>query len=389
MKIAVPKPTQQGERRVALVPESCARLKKAGFDIQVESDAGRDAAFPNNEYEKAGATIVSDRQALLSAADAVIMVQPPTADDPLHMRTGAMLFSVLSPLTEHDRTRRLAEQGIVAIAMDMMPRISRAQKMDVLSAMSTVAGYKAVLIAANEQSRMFPMMMTAAGTITPVKALILGAGVAGLQAIATAKRLGAVVEAFDVRPAVKEQVESLGARFIEVEAPSEDAEDAGGYAREMSEAYKQKQSEAIARHASESDVVISTALIPGKPAPRLITAETVRNMRPGAVIVDLAAEMGGNCELTRPGEHVKEGGVTIIGPTNLPSSIPYHASQMFSRNVTSFILDISKDGRIDLDMDDECVAGTVITQNGEVVHTRVRELMGLDIAVAPEGSQPA
>jgi NAD(P) transhydrogenase subunit alpha len=258
-----------------------------------------------------------------------------------------------------------------------MPRITRAQKMDVLSSQSTVAGYKAVLLAADELPKMFPMLMTAAGTITPARVLVLGAGVAGLQAIATARRLGALVEAFDVRPAVREQVQSLGAKFVEVEAPQEDAEDRGGYAKEMSEAYKLKQAEAIARRVKECDVAISTALIPGKPAPRLITAEMVGTMRPGSVIVDLAAEAGGNCELTRLDDRVVTGnGVTILGPRNVPAQVAYHASQMFSRNVGSFLQDLVKDGQLRLSLEDECVAGTLVTQGGSVVHPRAKELLG-------------
>lgn len=384
MKIAVPKPTLEGERRVAIVPETCARLKKLGLETVVETDAGRAAGFPDHEYETAGARLVSDVAALYAEGDLVAMTQPPSDEEMAMMKEGTIVLSVLSPLVEHDLVRRLAERRLRAMALDLMPRISRAQKMDVLSSMSTISGYKAVLIAASELVKMFPMLMTAAGTIRPAKVLVLGAGVAGLQAIATAKRLGAVVEAFDVRPAVKEQVESLGAKFVQVEAPQEDAEDAGGYAKEMSEAYKAKQTEAVHQHVKHSDIAISTALIPGKRAPILITADMVRDMAGGSVIVDLAAEAGGNCELTRVGERVVEGGVTILGPRNLPSSIPYHASQMFSRNIGSFLQDLTKEGQVILDKEDECVVGTLITENGEVVHSRVRELMHL-----PPLHQPA
>ncbi|MCG8407960.1 MAG: Re/Si-specific NAD(P)(+) transhydrogenase subunit alpha [Phycisphaerales bacterium] len=386
MKIAVPKSTIENEARVSIIPETCARLSKAGLEPIVQTSAGEAASFPDSEYASAGAQIIPDAASLFDEAEVVVMVQPPTPDELHQIKSGTMLFSVLSPLTNHDVVRQLAERGIHGLALDMMPRITRAQKMDVLSSMSTVAGYKAVLLAASELTKMFPMLMTAAGTITPAKVLVLGAGVAGLQAIATARRLGAVVEAFDVRPAVKEQVESLGARFVEVEAPQEDAEDAGGYAKEMSEAYKIKQGETIAAHAAESDVVVSTALIPGKPAPILITADTVRKMKPGSAIVDLAAEGGGNCELTRLGETVVENGVSIMGPKNLPASVPYHASQMFSRNVGAFLQELIKEGRVVLDMENECVTGTLITQSGEIVHQRVRESMGLEPLATVQGS---
>ena len=386
MIVAVVKATSEDEARVALVPETCARLKKAGLDVLIETGAGTAAGFTDSEYESAGARFASDAAAVYAEADAVVMVQTPTPDDVAKLRSGTMLFGVLSPLTQHDFVRRLAECGITAVSLDMMPRISRAQKMDVLSSMTTVSGYKSVLLAAGALDKMFPMMMTAAGTITPAKVLVLGAGVAGLQAIATARRLGAVVESFDVRPAVKEQVQSLGAKFIEVDVPVEDAEDAGGYAKEMSEDFKKKEAALIAEHAAGSDVVISTALIPGKPAPILITTETVGKMRSGSVIVDLAAEGGGNCELTQLGETVHQGGVTILGPKNLPATVPFHASQMFSRNVGAFLLDLTKDGSVELNTDDECVTGTLVTQNGEIVNDRVRKVMGLEPLAQPQGS---
>ena len=386
MKIALLKPTIEGEDRVAAIPETCARLGKAGLEFIVQCGAGVAAGFPDAEYESAGARLVSDASALYQEADAVVMVQAPTPEEIAQLHSGTLLFCIVNPLIQHDLVRWLAEKGVSTLAMDMMPRISRAQKMDVLSSMSTVAGYKAVLLAAVELGKMFPMMMTAAGTITPARVLILGAGVAGLQAIATARRLGAVVEVFDVRPAVKEQVESLGAKFVEVEAPQQDAEDAGGYAREMSEDYKRKQGEVVAQHAADSDVVITTALIPGRPAPILIPTETVHNMRSGSVIVDLAAEGGGNCDLTRLGETVVENGVVIMGPNNLAASAPYHASQMFSRNVGAFVQELTKDGRIELDLENECVVGTLITRDGEIVHERVRQSMGLEPLAAAQGS---
>ncbi len=386
MNIGIPKSTADEELRVAVVPETAQRMKKLGLGVVVESGAGVAAGFSDDAYSQVGATVVSSAGDVFGQADAIAMVHAPTDKSFESLRESQMLFTVLKPLTEHDLVKRLAEAGVTALAMDLMPRISRAQKMDVLSSMSTISGYKGVLLAASELTKMFPMMMTAAGTITPAKVLVLGAGVAGLQAIATAKRLGAVVEAFDVRPAVKEQVESLGARFVEVAAEDTDAEDAGGYAKEMSEDYKRKQGELVNKHAKESDIVISTALIPGRKAPILISAETVRGMKPGAVIMDLAAEGGGNCELTRLGERVVENGVVILGPNNLPSTVPFHASQMYSRNIGAFLQDLTKEGTITLNPEDECVTGTVITQGREIVHARVREMMGLPPLVAAEGS---
>jgi NAD(P) transhydrogenase subunit alpha len=386
MKLAVPKATVEGECRVALIPETIGRLQQAGLEVLVESSAGFAAGFPDSAYEAVGAKMVGDTAALYEEADAVVMVGAPSDQELARMKPGTIFIAPFNPLSRHDLVGKLAGRGLRALSLDMMPRISRAQKMDVLSSMSTVAGYKAVLLAAVELGKMFPMLMTAAGTIAPAKVLVLGAGVAGLQAIATARRLGAVVSAFDVRPEVKEQVESLGARFVEVDAPAEDAQDAGGYAKEMSEAYLARQKEAIARQVMDSDIVISTALIPGKAAPLLITAEMVKGMAPGSVIVDLAAEGGGNCELTNPGESVRIHGVTIMGPENLASSIPYHASQMYSRNVGAFLLDLVKEGQIVLDKEDECVVGTLITENGEVVHDRVRQAMEATSAKASEGS---
>ncbi len=384
MKIAIPRPTSEGETRVALIPESVAKLKKAGLEVIVQAGAGRPASYADADYEKAGGRIVADVEALYGEADVVALVHAPGDADLAHLRSGIILISILNPLVRHDLNRKLADRGVIAFSLDLVPRITRAQSMDVLSSMSSIAGYKAVLLAATTIGRMFPMMMTAAGTITPARVLILGAGVAGLQAIATAKRLGAVVEAFDVRPVVKEQVESLGARFIVVEAPSEDAQDAGGYAKEMSEAYKQKQKETIHQHVKECDVAISTALIPGKPAPKLITAEMVLDMRLGSVIVDLAAEAGGNCELTRPGENVLDGGVTIMGPRNLPATVPYHSSQMFSRNLTAFLLNMTKEGRITFNMDDEIIRDTMVIRDGQIVSARVRQAMGLPPATAKQ-----
>ncbi|MFQ5430554.1 MAG: Re/Si-specific NAD(P)(+) transhydrogenase subunit alpha [Phycisphaerae bacterium] len=386
MNVAVPKPSRAGERRVAVIPETCARLQKVGLTCIIEAGAGASAGFPDAEYEQSGAEIVNDAGALYDRADAVVLVRTPTTKEIERLRSGTMLFCTLGALTNHDAVRRVAERGVTALALELMPRISRAQKMDVLSSMSTAAGYKAVLLAASELDKMFPMLMTAAGTLRPARVLVLGAGVAGLQAIATAKRLGAVVEAFDVRPAVKEQVESLGAKFVEVEAPAEDAEDAGGYAKEMSEAYKAKQAELIAARAKEADVVISTALIPGKKAPILLTTDTIEHMRRGSVVVDLAAEGGGNCELTRAGETVDHRGVLVIGPENLAATVPFHASQMYSRNVGALMLDMAKEGKLELNLEDECVRGTLVTHNGEIVHERVRQMMGIEPLATTQGS---
>lgn len=376
MKVAAPKAVVPGERRVAIVPETCTRLKKLGLDVLIQAGAGESAGFPDSAYEAAGARIVSEPVVMYSEADLVAIPNAPTPEQLNAMRRGTIVFGVFSPLSNHELVRQCAAAGVIAVALDLMPRITRAQKMDVLSSQSTISGYQAVLMAATRLPKMFPLLMTAAGTITPAKVLILGAGVAGLQAIATAKRLGAVVEAFDVRPVVKEQVESLGAKFVEVPVEAKDAQDAGGYAREMSEEYKKKQAELVAKHASQADVVITTALIPGKRAPILITADTVRKMAPGSVVIDLAAEAGGNCELTQPGETVDEKGVQVVGPLNLPSTIPHHASQMFSRNVGSFLQDLTKDGVVNLNPEDECVTGTVVTKDGQIVHARVKDLMG-------------
>ncbi|MFQ5423847.1 MAG: Re/Si-specific NAD(P)(+) transhydrogenase subunit alpha [Phycisphaerae bacterium] len=375
MKIAIPQEGQAGERRVAATPETCGKLKKAGFEVLVEREAGARSGFSDRSYDEAGAVLVSDRAELYGQADVVAKVRCPDGEELDLLKADTILIALLNPLSKHDDVRRLAERRVSALAMELMPRITRAQKMDALSSMSTISGYKAVLIGASELNRFFPMFMTAAGTVKPAKVLVMGAGVAGLQAVATAKRLGAVVEAFDVRPAVKEQVESLGARFVEVEAPSEDAEDAGGYAKEMSEAYKVKQKETIAQHVKDADVVITTALIPGKPAPVLVTVDMVRSMKPGSVIVDLAGEAGGNCELSKADETVVDSGVTVLAPTDLPSTLSYHASQMYARNVAAFILDVSKEGVLELDTDNEIIAGTLVTHGGEVVHERVRAVI--------------
>jgi H+-translocating NAD(P) transhydrogenase subunit alpha len=370
VKIGVPRETVPGERRVALVPETVAKLAKAGNEVVVERGAGTEAAFVDGAYEQAGARIVDDA----FDADLVIKVQKPTPDEVAKLRSGSILIAFLQNLLDPKYVQTLATKGVTALSMDAIPRITRAQPMDALSSQATVAGYKAVLLAAAQLPRFFPMLTTAAGTIAPAKALVIGAGVAGLQAIATARRLGAVVEAFDTRPVVKEQVQSLGAKFLEIDL-GESGAGSGGYAKELSEEAHRKEVELLAKAARENDIVITTAAIPGRKAPVLITAEMVPTMRPGSVIVDLAAETGGNCELTEAGKTVVKHGVTIVGTTNLPSTMPYHASQMYSRNIASLLALFLKDGKATLDMSDEVVKGTVITQGGSVVHEATAKLL--------------
>ncbi len=394
MKIAVPKETFPGERRVALVPGSLAALKKLGAHVLVEAGAGHQAGFLDEAYTSEGATLVTDRDELFRDADIVCQVRAAVANpeagqaDIPRLRAGQILIAQCDPLSDPQQIVQIAAQKAVVFAMELMPRITRAQSMDVLSSMATIAGYKAVLLAANSLPQMFPMMMTAAGTLTPARVFIVGAGVAGLQAIATAKRLGAVVNAYDVRPDVKEQVESLGGRFVEMDLDT--AEGEGGYARQMDETFYQKQREMMLKVVAESDVVITTAAVPGKKAPTLVTENTVQVMPPGSVLVDLAAERGGNCELTKPGETVTVHDVTILGPTNLASDIPRHASQMYSNNLTTFLKSLLQDGTPVLDMTDECIAGTLVTKDGEVVHSFVRELAGLGpLQEAPSGEAPS
>lgn len=374
MRVAVLREIEPGEKRVAIVPETVKRLVKKGVEVCVESGAGEGSCFRDGEYEEAGATIESSVEALLAATDVVIKIQRPTPAEILKIREGTTVISLLYPLTNTDLVSTLATRKITAIAVDSIPRTTLAQMMDVLSSQATVAGYYAVIMAAYALPKFFPMLMTAAGTIAPAKVLILGAGVAGLQAIATAKRLGAAVEAFDTRKVVRQQVESLGARFVEVDI-AEDAQTATGYAKELSEEYKQRQAELIHRHTAKSDVCITTALIPGQRAPILITEESVRDMRPGSVIVDLAAEQGGNCALTEPGNEVVSHGVTIIGRLNLPSRLAVHASQMYSRNMEKLLLHLMGDGGLKINLQEEITAGCVITQGGEVVHPKVKELL--------------
>ena len=359
MRVAVPRETAPGERRVALVPETVSKLRDVGFEIRVERGAGEAAGFPNTSYAEAGADLV-DAGAVVAGAEIVVRVAPPSPEEAEALSPGTVLIGFLQPLTDPEGVARLRERGVVAFAMESIPRITRAQSMDALSSQATVGGYKAVLLAADRVPKLFPMLMTAAGTIAPVRALVIGAGVAGLQAIATARRLGAVVSAFDVRPVVKEQVESIGASFLELGVRAEETE--GGYATELTPEQQALQQKALEERIPEFDVVITTAAVPGRPAPRLIPTTAVERMRPGAVIVDLAAESGGNCELTVPGEVVEHGGVTIVGTTNLPSLMAYHASQLYSRNVSALLQHLAPEGELALDWEDEITAGACVTR---------------------------
>ena len=360
MRVAVPRETAPGERRVALVPETVSKLRAAGFEVRIERTAGSGAGFPDDEYAEAGAELVDDAE-LAAGSDCIARVARPSAQEIEAMTPGTVLIGFLDPLTDPDGIAHLRQREIVAFAMESIPRITRAQSMDALSSQATVAGYKAVLLAADRVQRLFPMLMTAAGTIAPVRALVIGAGVAGLQAIATARRLGAVVSAFDVRPAVKEQVESLGAAFLDLGVRAE--ETAGGYASELTPEQQAQQKEALEQRIPEFDVVITTAAIPGRPAPKLIPASAVERMRPGSVIVDLAADTGGNCEATVRGEVVEHGGVTVIGTTNLPSLMAYHSSQLYSRNVSALLMHLAPNGEFALDWDDEITAGACVTRS--------------------------
>jgi NAD(P) transhydrogenase subunit alpha len=359
MRVAVPRETAPGERRVALVPETVSKLRADGFEIRVERGAGAAAGFPDEGYAEAGADVV-DSSTLLDGADGVVRVAAPSAAEVGALASGTVVVGFLNPLADAEGVERLRERGVVAFAMESIPRITRAQPMDALSSQATVAGYKAVLLAADRVPKLFPMLMTAAGTIAPVRALVIGAGVAGLQAIATARRLGAVVSAFDVRPAVQEQVESLGASFLDLGVRTE--ETAGGYATELTPEQQAQQQAALAERIPDFDVVVTTAAIPGRPAPKLIPASAVDRMRPGSVVVDLAAETGGNCELTVPGEVVDHGGVTIDGTTNLPSLMAFHASQLYSRNVAALLQHLAPNGELALDWEDEITAGACVTR---------------------------
>ncbi len=371
MRVGVPKETLPGERRVALVPEAARGLVKGGLEVVVESGAGASAFFSDAIYMDGGAKVTDAATAL--GSDAVLKVQPPTPDEVGRLRAGAVLISFLQPATNADVVAALAKQKVSAFSLDLVPRISRAQSMDALSSQAGIAGYKSVLLAASHLPKFFPLLMTAAGTVAPARVLVMGAGVAGLQAIATSRRLGAVVEAYDVRPAVKDEVHSLGATFLEL--PLEAQEGTGGYAREQSEDFLRRQRELIGDRVAASDVVITTAAIPGRKAPILVTADMVRRMRPGSVIVDLAAETGGNSELTKPGEIIEVGGVTIDGNRNLPSTMPVHASQLYSKNVSTLLLLLVKDGALKLDFNDEIVKGACVTYDGAIVNPRAKELV--------------
>src|SRR4051812_32860014 len=360
MRIGVPKETAPGERRVALVPEVVGKLVTAGFEVLVQRSAGEAASFPDAAYEEAGARLVDH----WADADAVVKLQKPSDEEAGRLREGQLLIGFLQPLTDPEGIERLAQRGVIAFAMESIPRITRAQPMDALSSQATVSGYKATLLAAERLPKFFPMLMTAAGTVAPAKVLVLGAGVAGLQAVATARRLGAVVTGFDVRPVVREQIESLGASWLDLGVVGE--ETAGGYAAELTEEQQRQQQEELEGRLPEFDVVITTALIPGRPAPKLIPASAVAAMRPGSVVVDLAAEAGGNCDLTEPGEEVVREGVTIVGLTNLPSTMPFHASQLYARNVFALLHHLAPEGALALDWDDEITAGACVTRKQEV-----------------------
>jgi NAD(P) transhydrogenase subunit alpha len=392
--VGIPRETYPGERRVALVPSSVPALVKGGGRVLVEVGAGVAAGFTDEAFRQAAAEIFADRRELFRSADVLLQVRAAGANsqgaeaDLDLMNGGTVIVAPSDPLGNPAAIQRVAERGTTLFAMELIPRITRAQSMDVLSSMATIAGYKAVLLAANMLPKMFPLMMTAAGTLTPAKVFVIGAGVAGLQAIASARRLGAVVQAYDVRPAVKEQVESLGAKFVEMPLETAGAETAGGYAKQLGEEFYRRQRELMARVVAGSDVCITTAAIPGKPSPRLITAEAVRGMAPGSVIVDLAAERGGNCELTKADETVVENGITILGPTNLPSEVPLHASQMLARNLTNFLKLISRDGKFHLNLSDEVVRQTLATYRNEVVSPQVRELLGLEPLQSPPADSP-
>ena len=382
MIVGVPAETYPDERRVALIPAMAPKLARAGLEMLVEPDAGAPAGYPDSAFEAQGAQLAPDRTALFSSADVLVYVHGPAGAgaDLALLRDGQVVVGLLDPLGAPAAARQLAERGVTAFALELVPRISRAQPMDALSSMATVVGYKAALMAAESLPKMYPMMITAAGTITPARVFVVGAGVAGLQAIVTSRRLGAVVHAYDIRPVVKEQVESLGARFVELGLETEGAEGSGGYARAMGEEFYRRQREVMAQVVAESDVVITTAAVPGRQAPTLITAEMVSGMRPGSIVVDLAAEGGGNCELTRPRETVQAHGVTIAGPVNLPSAIPYHASQMYANNVAAFLGNLFADGQLRLNLEDPIIHDTLLTHDGEVRNTRVRELLGLPAA---------
>jgi proton-translocating NAD(P)+ transhydrogenase subunit alpha len=380
MVIAIPKEILPGENRVACVPDVTSKLIKAGFQVQIEKDAGINAGFTNEQYTSAGAKVIDNLNELYSTADIVFKVQrpldhPQTGKNEIElMKDGTILITFLYPLNFPDAAKLCAQKKVNAISMDMIPRTSIAQKMDALSSQANLAGYKSVVMCADHLGKIFPLMMTAAGTISPAKVVIMGAGVAGLQALGTAKRLGAVVEVSDIRAAVKEEVLSLGGKFIEVDG-AEDMQDAGGYAKEASAEFLQKQKELIFKHITEADIVITTALVPGKKAPVLVTEEMVKKMRHGSVVLDMAVEFGGNCEVSEKGKTVQKYGVTIIGEPNLPSLVPTHASEMYAKNIFNLITHFGKEGKFELKLDDEIIKGSLITHNGEVVNERVKDLI--------------
>ncbi|MGC1373392.1 MAG: NAD(P) transhydrogenase subunit alpha [Candidatus Sulfotelmatobacter sp.] len=388
MIVGVPKESYLGERRVALVPAVVPMLAKAGLEVVAESGAGEEAGYPDAMYIEKGAKILPDRAAVFSTADIVVQVLCDGANDitgkadlPL-LRRNQILIGFLRPLGTAEVLQQVAATGVTSFAVELMPRTTRAQSMDALSSMATVSGYKAVLVAAETSIRLFPMMTTAAGTITPSRVFIIGVGVAGLQAISTARRLGAIASAYDMRPAAKEQVQSLGGRFVELPIEAQNAQDARGYGTAQDETFYARQRELLTRVVAETDIVITTAVIPGKKAPVLVTGEMVKKMVPGSVIVDLAAERGGNCELTQMGKTVDVNGVSIIGPVNLASTVPYHASQMYSRNLTSFLTNLVKDGKVRPAESDDIIRETLLTQGGEIVNTRVREFFKLPALAA-------
>jgi NAD(P) transhydrogenase subunit alpha len=387
MLVGVPREIFPGERRVALVPAVIPNLKKAGLEVVIEAGAGVEAGYPDAEYTAKGGTIVAERAEVFRTADVILQVLcygsndvTGKADLPL-LQKEQTLIGFLRPLGDVGSVQAIAATGVTSFSVELMPRTTRAQSMDALSSMGTICGYKAVLLAADTLPRIFPMLTTAAGTITPARVLVMGAGVAGLQAIATARRLGAVVSAYDLRPAVREQVQSLGGRFVELAIEAKDTQDAGGYAKAQDESFYQKQRELLGQVVAQQDVVITAAVVPGRKSPVLVTKEMVAAMAPGSVIVDLAAERGGNCELTRTGEKVMDHGVAIIGSINLASTVPYHASQMYARNLTNFLLNMVKEGKLTLDMNDEIVRSTLVTQGGEMVNPRIREFFNLPALV--------
>jgi NAD(P) transhydrogenase subunit alpha len=386
LTIGVPRETFPGERRVALIPAAIAALTKAKLSIVIETGAGVEAGFADADYSAAGVQVMASRDDVFATADVILQVRAAGANriagqrDFSQMRSGQVLIGLCDPFAEPSMMAQLAERNVSCFALELLPRITRAQSMDVLSSQASLAGYKAVLLAASELPRLFPMMMTAAGTIPPAKVFIMGVGVAGLQAIATAKRLGAVVKAYDIRPAVKDEVLSLGAKFVELDMKTGDTATAGGYAKAMDDEFYRRQRELLTHVVAESDIVITTAAVPGKKAPMLVTADMARKMPNGSILVDLAAEQGGNCELTKANETVVEGGVRIIGCVNLPSTVPGHASQLYARNVSTFLLSLIKNGKLALNRDDEVVASTLVTHGGQVVHPQMRATLGL---VAP------